>query len=113
MSIWQLAVFNLKFLLVLKSQVKQENLGLEEVDAELVTPRTLPPEEISDDPVLKHNNSFVVNNFVNDALKNLRMSIRRKRLCSSSSAMSNNESVTTEDGHNQRKRKKRKRIAIH
>lgn len=112
MSILQLTVFKFKFLLGLESQVKQEVLGPEEVDAELVTPRTLPPEEISDDPVLKHNNSFVVNNFVNDALKNLRMSIRRKRLCSSSSAMSNNESVT-EDSRNQRKRKKRKRIAFH
>lgn len=84
-----------------------ESVIPQEVHAESVTPRDLPPEELSKDPVLKHN-SYVVNNFINDTLKNLKMSIRRKRVCSSSSVMSTNDSVP-EDGRNQRRRKKRKR----
>lgn len=50
---------------------------------------------------------FVVNSSVEDTLNNLKMSIRRKRLCSTSSALSNTE-VSSEDIQRSKKKKKRK-----
>uniref|UniRef100_A0A1Y1MA03 PEHE domain-containing protein n=2 Tax=Photinus pyralis TaxID=7054 RepID=A0A1Y1MA03_PHOPY len=49
----------------------------------------------------------MVNSSVDDTLKDIKMSIRRKRLCSSSSVISNTE-VSLEESHSSRKKKKRK-----
>lgn len=59
----------------------------------------------------KYKNSYTIQNTTDsDPMKNLKMSIRRKRLCSNSSAFSNNDSASDEKRSYRRSRKKRKSI---
>lgn len=64
-------------------------------------------ENASTTEAIPNDSSCIVNNSVEDTLKDIKMSIRRKRLCSSSSVMSNTE-VSLEESHSSRKKKKRK-----
>ncbi|KAI4465485.1 male-specific lethal-1 protein [Holotrichia oblita] len=58
----------------------------------------------------KYKSSYTIQNTIDsDPMKNLKMSIRRKRLCSNSSAFSNNDSTSDEKRSYRRSRKKRKR----
>lgn len=54
--------------------------------------------------------NFTINNISEcDPMKNIRMSIRRKRVCSNSSALSQNESAIIEDKQTYRRFKKKRR----
>lgn len=55
------------------------------------------------------NYNFTINTSEFDPMKNLRMSIRRKRICSNSSTMSQNENSIIEDKESYQRYKKRKR----
>lgn len=79
--------------------IKKENTS---INSEIVSQPASPS-----DPMNFNNKSFTITNSVEDTLKNIKMSIRRKRLCSGSSALSNND-VTLEESHTLRKKKKRK-----
>ncbi|KRT80546.1 hypothetical protein AMK59_8461 [Oryctes borbonicus] len=58
----------------------------------------------------KYKSSYTIQNTIDsDPMKNLKMSIRRKRVCSNSSAFSNNDSTSDEKRSYRRSRKKRKR----
>lgn len=69
---------------------------------------------VSEDSVLYNNVKYTIEESAGtdlDSMKNLRMNIRRKRVCSNSSAFSNPESTGLDDKRNcKRMRKKRKRI---
>ncbi|GJQ70615.1 hypothetical protein Trydic_g23007 [Trypoxylus dichotomus] len=58
----------------------------------------------------KYKSSYTIQNTIDsDPMKNLKMSIRRKRVCSNSSAFSNNDSTSDEKRSYRRSRKRRKR----
>lgn len=88
------------------SDIKQEEFVVHDINSEDIK---------SESEVTDCNNSITdfncsLDNYSDfDPMRNLRMSIRRKRLCSNSSALSNNDS-TTEEKRYRKFKKKRRRI---
>ncbi|XP_023011834.2 uncharacterized protein [Leptinotarsa decemlineata] len=88
------------------NELKDEDHSLNEVEDNCYKPES----DILNCSDSFSNYNFTINNICDfDPMKNLRMSIRRKRVTSNSSALSQNESVNLEEKEAPRRLKKKKR----
>ncbi|KAF5303093.1 hypothetical protein FQR65_LT08425 [Abscondita terminalis] len=92
------------------TQCETESVPIKKEVANINSELTHQTENLSDSTSYNIKN-FTTNNSTEESLKNIKMSIRRKRLGSSSSALSNNE-IGVEETHNNIKKKRKRKSSI-